>query len=293
MIFLAGRFSPLGGLAFRQYAPCIASLFQQSLQPYFGQLMPEVMRVVRSYPFGITETTQPYNAIVVTLRAPAGMKLIALPTKMKLPTGQLDHRSWHDAPGAVPQLGTTNVVWFLKGTHEKGRFVPYSNAAKSTDPVVLRQAGLIQGLQPLTMSRLKRAQEIYDLQVRRLPKGADVSHLRNPAGSRREQKRVERRDARSSRSRSRSRSPGGRSARARTAAAADASQAGNRFSALGAVHEQQVLEEGEIAAAEAAAAETLRAAAAEPLPEVPEDDDELMPPAEFVHPHNNLIAGPD
>ena len=80
------------------------------------------------------------------------------------------------------------------------------------------------------------------------------------------------------------------SARARTAAAADASQAGNRFSALGAVHEQQVLEEGEIAAAEAAAAEALQAAAAEPLPE---DDDELMPPAEFVHPHNNLIAGPD
>ena len=126
--------------------------------------------------------------------------------------------------------------------------------------------------------------------MRRLPKGADISHLRNPIGSRREQKRAERRDARSSRSRSRSRSPGGRSARARTAAAADASQAGNRFAALGAVQEQQVLEEGEIAAAEAAAAEALQAAAAEPLPE---DDDELMPPAEFVHPHNNLIAGPD
>ena len=170
LIFRAGRFSPLGGLAFRQYAPCIASLFQQSLQPYFGQLMPEVMRVVRSYPFGITETTQPYNAIVVTMRAPEGMtmKLIALPTRMKLPTGQLDHRSWHDAPGAVPQLGTTSIHWFLKGTHEKGRFIPYSNAAKSTDPLVLRQAGLIKGLQPLTISRFKRAQEIYDMQVRRL-----------------------------------------------------------------------------------------------------------------------------
>ena len=120
MIFIAGRFSPLGGLAFRQYQPCIASLFQQTLQPYFGQQMPEVMRVVRSYPFGITETTQPYNAIVVTMRAPEGMKLIALPTRMKLPTGQLDHRSWHDAPGAVPQLGTTGIHWFLKGTFEKG-----------------------------------------------------------------------------------------------------------------------------------------------------------------------------
>ena len=64
--------------------------------------MPEVMRVVRSFPFGITESSQPYNAIVVTLRAPEGMKLIALPTRMKLPTGQFDHRSWHDAPGAVP-----------------------------------------------------------------------------------------------------------------------------------------------------------------------------------------------
>ena len=131
MIFIAGRFSPLGGLAFRQYQPCIASLFQQTLQPYFGQQMPEVMRVVRSYPFGITETTQPYNAIVVTLRAPEGMKLIALPTRMKLPTGQLDHRSWHDAPGAVPQLGTTSIHWFLKGTHEQGHFIPYSNAATS------------------------------------------------------------------------------------------------------------------------------------------------------------------
>ena len=36
------------------------------------------MRVVRSFPFGITESSQPYNAIVVTLRAPEGMKLIAL-----------------------------------------------------------------------------------------------------------------------------------------------------------------------------------------------------------------------
>ena len=60
----------------------------------------------------------------------------------------------------------------------------------------------------------------------------------------------------------------------------------------GAVQEQQLLEDGEIAAAEAAADATLLAAAAEPLPEV--DDDELMPPAEaFVHPHNSLIAGPD
>ena len=288
MIFIAGRFSPLGGLAFRQYQPCIASLFQQTLQPYFGQQMPEVMRVVRSYPFGITETTQPYNAIVVTMRAPEGMKLIALPTRMKLPTGQLDHRSWHDAPGAVPQLGTTSIHWFLKGTHEKGHFIPYSNAAKSTDPVVLRQAGLIKGLQPLTISRFKRAQEVYDLQVRRLPKGADISHLRNPIGSHREKKRAERRDARSSRSRS----PSGRSARARTTAAADASQGGNRFAALGAVQEQQVLEDGEIAAAEAAADAALAAAAAAPLPVI--DDDELMPPAEdFVHPHNSLIAGPD
>ena len=291
MIFIAGRFSPLGGLAFRQYQPCIASLFQQTLQPYFGQQMPEVMRVVRSYPFGITETSQPYNAIVVTLRAPEGMKLIALPTRMKLPTGQLDHRSWHDAPGAVPQLGTTSIHWFLKGTHEKGHFIPYSNAAKSTDPVVLRQAGLIKGLQPLTISRFKRAQEVYDLQVRRLPKGADVSHLRNPIGSHREKKRAERRDARSSRSRSRSRSPSGRSARARTAAAADTSQGGSRFAVLGAVQEQQGLEPGEIAAAEAAAEAALIAAAAEPLPVL--DDDELMPPAEFVHPHNSLIAGPD
>ena len=59
---------------------------------------------------------------------------------------------------------------------------------------------------------------------------------------------------------------------------------------LGAVPEQQGLEPGEIAAAEAAADAALIAAAAEPLP----DDDELMPPAEaFVHPHNSLIAGPD
>ena len=59
---------------------------------------------------------------------------------------------------------------------------------------------------------------------------------------------------------------------------------------LGAVPEQQPLEPGEIAAAEAAADATLLAAAAEPLPR----DDELMPPAEdFVHPHNHLIAGPD
>ena len=51
-----------------------------------------------------------------------------------------------------------------------------------------------------------------------------------------------------------------------------------------------MLEEGEIAAAEAAAAEALQAAAAAPLPE---DADALMPPAEFVHPPNTLIAGPD
>ena len=31
----------------------------------------------------------------------------------------------------------------------------------------------------------------------------------------------------------------------------------------------------------------------QPLMSWREDDDELMPPAEFVHPHNNLIAGPD
>ena len=35
--------------------------------PFFLQKMPEVLRVVRSYPFGVTEAAQPYNAIVVTL----------------------------------------------------------------------------------------------------------------------------------------------------------------------------------------------------------------------------------
>ena len=128
--------------------------------------------------------------------------------------------------------------------------------------------------------------------MRRLPKGADVSHLRNPCGSRREQKRNERREARASRSRSRSSSPSSRVARARTTAGADTSQGGNRFAALGAVQEQQVLEPGEIAAADAAAEEALAAAAAAPLPV---DDDELMPPAEppYSHPFNNLIGGPD
>ena len=127
--------------------------------------------------------------------------------------------------------------------------------------------------------------------MRRLPKGADTSHLRDPFGSHRAKKRAERREARASRSRSRSSSPSSRVARARTAAGGDTSQGGNRFAALGAVQEQQVLEAGEIEAAEADAEETLAAAAAEPLPV---DDDELMPPANpeppFRHP---LIGGPD
>ena len=172
-----------------------------------------------------------------------------------------------------PQLGTTSVAWFLKGKAEKGHFHVSSSAAKSTDPLVIRQAGLIQTLQPLETSRLKRALERYELQVRRLPKGADISHLRNPRDSRREQRRNERREARASRSRSRSSSPSGRAARAHTAGGGESSQDANRHAALAAVQEQ-TLEPGEIAAAEAAADMDLAVAAAEPLPE---DDVQMLP----------------
>ena len=210
VLSLAGRFVLLGGYPFNRYQGCISSLFRQALVPYFSKQMPEVLRVVRTYAFGVTEARQPHNAIVVTMRAPEHLKLARLPGFVLTPTGYMDHPSWHEAPGAVPQLGITKVKWFLKGRTYQNEFIVVSDASESADPAVVQQLRDIDKIEALGASRLQRAYEAYKHKVQRLAKGADTSHIRHPGDSNREKKRRAKREAyqarqaqRSSRSRSR------------------------------------------------------------------------------------------
>ena len=260
----AGRFVPQGGYPFNKYQGCISSLFGKALAPYFSMQAPEVLRVVRTYAFGVTEARQPHNAIVVTMRAPEHLKVARLPGFVLTPTGYMDHPSWHEAPGAVPQLGITKVKWFLKGRTYQNEFIVVSDASESADPAVVQQLRDIDKIESLGASRLQRAYEEYKHKVQRLARGADTSHIRHPGDSNREKKRRAKREAyqarqaqRSSRSRSRSRSPSaGRAVAPRTQAAEPLAIA-NRFSHLG-----SVLEAGEIEEAERDADAVMRAAAA-------------------------------
>ena len=70
---------PQGGYPFNRYQGCISSLFCKALARYFSMQAPEVLRVVRTYAFGVTEARQPHNAIVVTVRAPEHLKVALLP----------------------------------------------------------------------------------------------------------------------------------------------------------------------------------------------------------------------
>ena len=75
VLSLAGRFVPQGGYPFNKYQGCISALFGKALAPYFSMQALEVLRVVRTYAFGITEARQPHNVIVVTMRAPEHLKV--------------------------------------------------------------------------------------------------------------------------------------------------------------------------------------------------------------------------
>ena len=132
---------------------------------------------------------------MVTVRAPEGLKVARLPSCILTPNGYMDHPSWHATPGAVPQLGVTKIKWFLKGQACDKQYVVESDAGASTDPAVVQQLRAIETIEPLGITRLQRAYEKYKHQVQRLPKGSNISHLRNPAESNREQKRRAKREA--------------------------------------------------------------------------------------------------
>ena len=174
VLSLAGRFVPQGGYPFNKYQGCISALFGKALAPYFSMQAPEVLRVVRTYAFGVTEARQPHNAIVVTMRAPEHLKLARLPGFVLTPTGYMDHPSWHEAPGAVPQLGITKVKWFLKGRTYQNEFIVVSDASESADPAVVQQLRDIDKIEPLGASRLQRAYEEYKHKVQRLARGAQT-----------------------------------------------------------------------------------------------------------------------
>ena len=173
-IVITAKFTPQGGYDVKRFGKCIAHQFEGALQPYFTDERPKVLAVSAAHPFGVQAVRQATHAVLVTVRVPEGQGLFKLPTSIPTPTGRFDHASHHAEAGQVPQHEETNIKWYVKGHNVSDGTWEVNVGPPESEQVKYQQ---VHG--PAKPTRATRRLCRYENGVKRLPVGADTSHLQS------------------------------------------------------------------------------------------------------------------
>ena len=190
------RFQPPRPINLRHYADCIAHATENQLATFFSGTKPTVLKVLPISPCGLRNPHHLPSAVLVTLSAPSGAGILALPVWLKMPTGQVFHPG--HGRGNKPCYRSVQPNWFLNGKNKDGLFLPTGAIEAAAQNGHTRQLQALRARPPPTLTRAARQKERYLVALQTSPPGTDLAaqgihpHRQRPA------------DRRASRSRSRS-----------------------------------------------------------------------------------------
>lgn len=139
------KFQPPLPIDIKHWAPCVSHALATQLAPYFNATAPTVEMVLPISPFGNRRLGHLPSGILITLSAPPGTAIIALPMLLRMPNGQLFHPD-HNM-GLRPIYATVSMNWFLNGAaSEKNMFFLTDATKHATQNGHARQLAAIRNI---------------------------------------------------------------------------------------------------------------------------------------------------
>ena len=169
------RFQPARPFNVPFFAPCISHAIETQLAPVFLATKPVVHSVLPLSPFGLRRAGHLPSAVLVTVSAPPGTGILALPSWLRLPTGQVFHPG--HGRGNRPIYCSVQPKYFLNGSYKDGMFYPTGAVQAAAQNGHSRQLAALRDYTPPSCTRAVRQKQRYQAALQASPPGTDLGAL--------------------------------------------------------------------------------------------------------------------